>query len=216
MTREEWLRNAVEKLNSNLFNGDLDLLNKPYQISIGITSTNIFNRGRTYTVFFPYDGEDPTLDDFFPVTMIIDHAIKDPVEILEALALSCIRAFFNHKKDNKKFKKHCEEYYFEQVDKQMVASDYLKSILNGVYGVMVKNYGDFPGKAVVQHVKDKEEGKEKQKKTIKMFCPNCDFETKTSRKVFEKYGQKCPTCVCGTQMAVDLSDENNESESLEM
>jgi hypothetical protein len=81
---------------------------------------------------------------------------------------------------------------------------------------MVKTYGDFPGKAVVQHVKDKEEGKEKQKKTIKMFCPNCDFETKTSRKVFEKYGQKCPTCVCGTQMAVDLSDENDESESLEM
>ena len=216
MTREEWLRNAVEKLNSNLFNGDLDLLNKPYQISCGIVSSNIFSKDRKYSVTFPYDGEDPTLDDFFPNTIIINHAIKDPVEILEAIALACIRAFFDHKKENKKFKKHCEEYYFEQVDKQMVASDYLKSILNGVYGVMVKTYGDFPGKAVVQHVKDKEEGKEKQKKTIKMFCPNCDFETKTSRKVFEKYGQKCPTCVCGTQMAVDLSDENDESESLEM
>lgn len=215
MTREEWLRLAIEKLNSNLFNGDLDLLNNPYQVSVGVTSTNIFNRGRTYTVFFPYDGEDPTLDDFFPVTMIVDHAIKDPVEMLEALALACIRAFFNHKKDNKKFKKHAEDYYFEQVDKQLVASDYLKSILNGVYGVMVRNYGDYPGKAVVQHVKEKKE-KERQKNTIKMFCPNCDFETKTSRKVFEKYGQKCPTCACGTQMAVDLEDENNESESLGM
>lgn len=215
MTREEWLRLAIEKLNSNLFNGDLDLLNNPYQVSVGVTSTNIFNRGRTYTVFFPYDGEDPTLDDFFPVTMIVDHAIKDPVEMLEALSLACIRAFFNHKKDNKKFKKHAEDYYFEQVDKQLVASDYLKSILNGVYGVMVRNYGDYPGKAVVQHVKEKKE-KERQKNTIKMFCPNCDFETKTSRKMFEKYGQKCPTCVCGTQMAVDLEDENNESESLEM
>lgn len=215
MTREEWLRLAIEKLNSNLFNGDLDLLNNPYQVSVGVTSTNIFNRGRTYTVFFPYDGEDPTLDDFFPVTMIVDHAIKDPVEMLEALALACIRAFFNHKKDNKKFKKHAEDYYFEQVDKQLVASDYLKSILNGVYGVMVRNYGDYPGKAVVQHVKEKTD-KERQKNTIKMFCPNCDFETKTSRKVFEKYGQKCPVCVCGTQMAVDLEDENNESESLEM
>ena len=30
MTREEWLRLAIEKLNSNLFNGDLDLLNNPY------------------------------------------------------------------------------------------------------------------------------------------------------------------------------------------
>lgn len=215
MTREEWLRLAIEKLNSNLFNGDLDLLNNPYQVSVGVTSTNIFNRGRTYTVFFPYDGEDPTLDDFFPVTMIVDHAIKDPVEMLEALALACIRAFFNHKKDNKKFKKHAEDYYFEQVDKQLVASDYLKSILNGVYGVMVRNYGDYPGKAVVQHVKEKTD-KERQKNTIKMFCPNCDFETKTSRKVFEKYGQKCPVCVCGTQMAVDLENENNESESLEM
>lgn len=215
MTREEWLRLAIEKLNSNLFNGDLDLLNNPYQVSVGVTSTNIFNRGRTYTVFFPYDGEDPTLDDFFPVTMIVDHAIKDPVEMLEALALACIRAFFNHKKDNKKFKKHAEDYYFEQVDKQLVASDYLKSILNGVYGVMVRNYGDYPGKAVVQHVKEKKE-KERQKNTIKMFCPHCDFETKTSRKVFEKYGQKCPTCACGTQMAVDMEDENNESESLEM
>ena len=215
MTREEWLRLAIEKLNSNLFNGDLDLLNNPYQVSVGVTSTNIFNRGRTYTVFFPYDGEDPTLDDFFPVTMIVDHAIKDPVEMLEALSLACIRAFFNHKKDNKKFKKHAEDYYFEQVDKQLVASDYLKSILNGVYGVMVRNYGDYPGKAVVQHVKEKKE-KERQKNTIKMFCPSCDFETKTSRKVFEKYGQKCPVCVCGTQMAVDLEDENNESESLEM
>ena len=216
MTREEWLRNAVEKLNSNLFNGDLDLLNKPYQISCGITRTNAQNKGGNYAVIFPYDGEDPTLDDFFPNTIIINHAIKDPVEILEAITLACIRAFFDHRVNNKKFKKHCEEYYFEQVDKQMVASDYLKSILNGVYGVMVKTYGDFPGKAVVQHVKDKEEGKEKQKKTIKMFCPNCDFETKTSRKVFEKYGQKCPTCVCGTQMAVDLSDEEYESENPEM
>jgi hypothetical protein len=93
----------------------------------------------------------------------------------------------------------------------MVASDYLKSILNGVYGVMVKTYGDWPGKAVVQHPKEK---KEKQKTTIKMFCPSCNFETKTSRKVFEKYGQKCPVCMCGTLMAVDLSDEDPESESI--
>jgi hypothetical protein len=34
--------------------------------------------------------------------------------------------------------------------------------------------------------------------------------------MFEKYGQKCPTCACGTQMAVDLSDENDESENFEM
>ena len=215
MTREEWLRLAIEKLNSNLFNGDLDLLNKPYQISSGITRTNAQSKGGNYAVIFPYDGEDPTLDDFFPNTIIINHAIKDPVEILEAIALACIRAFFDHRTNNKKFKKHCEEYYFEQIDKQMVASDYLKSILNGVYGVMVKNYGDFPGKAVVQHIKEKSD-KERQKNTIKMFCPNCDFETKTSRKVFEKYGQKCPTCVCGSQMAVDLSDENDESENFEM
>ena len=48
MTREEWLRNAVEKLNSNLFNGDLDLLNKPYQISCGIVSSNVFSKDRCF------------------------------------------------------------------------------------------------------------------------------------------------------------------------
>lgn len=215
MTREEWLRLAVEKLNSNVFNGDLDLLNNNYQICSGCVGSIQYANTHNYFVFFPYDGEDPTLDDFYPPSIIINHAIKDPVEILEAITLACIRVFFNYRKESKKFKKHCEEYYFEQVDKQMVASDYLKSILNGVYGVMVKTYGDFPGKAVVQHVKEKEP-KERQKSTIKMFCPSCDFETKTSRKMFEKYGQKCPTCSCGTQMAVDMSDENNESESLEM
>ena len=59
-----------------------------------------------------------------------------------------------------------------------------------------------------------DDSKDKQKRTIKMFCPSCDFETKTSRKVFEKYGQKCPTCMCGAQMAVDLEDENDESENI--
>ena len=35
MTREEWLRKAVEMLDSELFEGDLDLVNHEFQITCG-------------------------------------------------------------------------------------------------------------------------------------------------------------------------------------
>lgn len=200
MTREEWLQKAVEKLNANLFKGELDILNTPYQISVGRTRWDD-NR----EVFMPYQGEDPTMDDFFPPTIVINHLLKDPVEILSAVALGCIQAFFGHQRCNKKFKKDAERFYYEFDKRQPVVTDYLKTILLGVYGVMVKNYGEFPGKAVYVHKTNKREtGK---KNSFKLFCPDCGYELKVSRRMFEKYNQKTPTCVCGAKMAVDLEDE---------
>ena len=76
---------------------------------------------------------------------------------------------------------------------------------------MVEKYGEFPGKPVIIKKKPKAEGKGK-KGTIKFFCPDCEYEMKTTRKMFEKHGKKLPTCVCGTKMAIDLSDEDPEEE----
>ena len=35
ITREKWLRHAVELLDTKLFNGDLDLFNRQYQVGVG-------------------------------------------------------------------------------------------------------------------------------------------------------------------------------------
>ncbi len=199
MTREEWLQKAVEKLNANLFHGELDILNTPYQISTGRVKWDYMME-----VFMPYQGEDPTMDDFFPPTIVVNHLLKDPVEILGAVALGCIQAFFGHQRCNKKFKKDAERFFFEFDKRNPIITDFLKNQLLGVYGMMVKNYGEYPGKSVYIHKTDKREGK---KNSFKLFCPDCGYELKVSRKTFEKYGQKTPTCVCGAKMAVDLEDE---------
>lgn len=205
-TREEWLQKAVEKLNADLFSGELDIINHPYQISMGRTRWD-----DSREVFMPYNGEDPTMDDFFPPTIVINHLIKDPVELMGAIALSCIQVFFGHQRCGKKFKKEAERYYFEFNKREPIITDYLKSILQNAYGSLVKTYGDFPGKAVSVHKKEKEKT-DKVKNTLKLFCPNCDYTLKVSRKVFEKHGSKTPTCVCGAKMAVDLEDEETDNE----
>lgn len=202
ITREKWLRNAVELLDTKLFNGDLDLFNKQYQVSVGRCS----GKKLSETVF-PYDGEDVTLDDFFPITMQVSWTIKDPIELLGNLALECIHAFFNEPKVNKRFKQLADKYYFDSPYKSYVSTPFLNDILNDVYKELVNNYGEFPGYAVVFREKPKKEGK---KNTLTMFCGNCGYEVKVSRKVWEKNGQGTCTCVCGTKMGIDLTDENNE------
>ena len=99
ITREKWLRHAVELLDTKLFNGDLDLFNKQYQVSIGRCS----GQKNSETVF-PFDGEDVSLDDFFPVTMQLSWTIKDPIELLGNLALECVHAFFDEPRMGKRFK----------------------------------------------------------------------------------------------------------------
>ena len=110
ITREKWLRHAVELLDTKLFNGDLDLFNKQYQLSIGRCQ----GQKNSETVF-PFDGEDVSLDDFFPVTMQLSWTIKDPIELLGNLALECIHAFFDEPKMSKRFKSLADKYYFDKL-----------------------------------------------------------------------------------------------------
>ena len=58
ITREKWLRHAVEMLDTKLFNGDLDLFNRQYQVSVGRCPGQKMSES-----VFPFDGEDVSLDD---------------------------------------------------------------------------------------------------------------------------------------------------------
>lgn len=202
ITREKWLRHAVELLDTKLFNGDLDLFNKQYQLSIGRCQ----GQKNSETVF-PFDGEDVSLDDFFPVTMQLSWTIKDPIELLGNLALECIHAFFDEPKMSKRFKSLADKYYFDKPYNKYNPTQYLTDILEEVHKELVKNYGEFPGYPVVFHPKPKKEGK---KSTLVLFCPQCGMEYKVKRSAWEKAKSGLPTCGCGTKMGIDLSDEINE------
>lgn len=204
ITREKWLRHAVEMLDTKLFNGDLDLFNRQYQVSIGRCPGQKMSES-----VFPFDGENVSLDDFFPVTMQVDWTIKDPIDLLGNLALECIHAFFDERRVNKKFKALAEKYYFDKPYNKFTPTSVLRDILEDVHKSLVKEYGEFPGYPVVFHTKPKKEGK---KNTLVLFCPNCGMEYKVNRKAWEKNTNGLPTCGCGTKMGVDLTEEGNEEE----
>lgn len=203
MTREEWLRYAVEMIDTEIFEGDLDTINHQFQINCGICPGK-----KLSNTIQPYDGENVKLEDFFPTTISISHTIKDPVEILGNLTRECIFAFFNEKSINKRVKKLFEKYYFEAPFTSYNPSEYLKTLLNSVYRQMVDKYGKFPGETVVVYPKEKKDGK---KNTLVIFCPNCGMEYKVSRKTWEKSTSGFPTCGCGAKMALDCEDENKET-----
>lgn len=205
ITREKWLRHAVEMLDTKLFNGDLDLFNRQYQVSIGRCPGQKMSES-----VFPFDGENVSLDDFFPVTMQVDWTIKDPIDLLGNLALECIHAFFDERRVNKKFKALAEKYYFDKPYNKFTPTSVLRDILEDVHKSLVKEYGEFPGYPVVFHPKPKKEGKPN---TLVLFCPNCGMEYKVNRKAWEKNTNGLPTCGCGTKMGVDLTEEGNEEEN---
>lgn len=207
ITREKWLRHAVELLDTKLFNGDLDLFNRQYQVSVGRCPGKKLSE-----TIFPFDGEDVTLDDFFPVTMQISWTIKDPIEMLGYLALECIHAFFDEPKMNKRFKQLADKYYFEKPYNTYTPSTHLQDILMEVYKELSKNYGEFPGYPVVFHEKPKKEGK---KNTFTLFCANCGLEAKINRKAWEKNTSGLPTCGCGSKMGVDMGENNEETNATE-
>lgn len=202
ITREKWLRHAVEMLDTKLFNGDLDLFNRQYQVSIGRCPGQKMSES-----VFPFDGENVSLDDFFPVTMQVDWTIKDPIDLLGNLALECIHAFFDERRVNKKFKALAEKYYFDKPYNKFTPTTVLRDILEDVHKSLVKEYGEFPGYPVVFHPKPKKEGKPN---TLVLFCPNCGMEYKVNRKAWEKNTNGLPTCGCGTKMGVDLTEEGDE------
>ena len=199
MTREEWLRHAVEEIDATIFEGDLDLLNHDFQIACG----RVLGKKNT-ECFQPSDVDDLS---FFPTTISVNFTTKDPMDMLVALTYECIHAFFNVKSTNKYFKSLAEKYYFEEPYKEPNPSPYLKELLRSVYNKLIKSYGDFPGKPVVFPKKDKKEGK---KNTIELFCPECGYTLKILRKVYDTYNCALPTCACGVKMAADLSDEKEE------
>lgn len=201
VTREKWLRAAIEILDTRLFNGDLNVMDRQYQVSVGRCPGQ-----KASESVQPFDGEDVTLDDFFPTTIQVSWTIKDPIDMLGNLAYECIHAFFDEPKVNKRFKKLAEKYYFDTPYNKYTPTPYLKDILEETYKELKKNYGDFPGYAVVFHPKPKKEGK---KNTLLMFCPNCGLEVSIKRKIWEKNGQGTCTCICGTKMGIDLSEETN-------
>ena len=156
MTREEWLKRAVEMIDTEVFNGDLDTINHQFQINCGICPGK-----KLSNTIQPYEGEDVRLEDFFPTTISICHTIKDPIEILGNLTRECIFAFFNEKKINKRSKKIFEKYYFIEPFTSCNMSDHLRSMLIDIHKRMVTKYGEFPGVPVIIYPKDKKEGKKK-------------------------------------------------------
>lgn len=200
MTREEWLRHAVEEIDAVVFEGDLNLLNHDFQIACGrVQSTKLSESIQ------PYDGENVSIEDFFPTTININFTIKDTREMLVALTFECIHAFFEIKNTNKRFKELANKYYFEKPYKEPHPSDHLKELIIDVLDRMEKKYGKFPGKPVYFHKPEKKEGK---KNTIEAMCPECGYNLKIARKVFEAHNNGLPTCVCGTKM-IRVSDEES-------
>lgn len=202
ITREKWLRNAVEVLDTKLFNGDLNLYEHQYQVSVGRCP----GQKKSETVF-PFDGEEVNMDDFFNVTMQVSWELKDPIDILANLAYECIHAFFDERKNTKRFKMLAGKYYFDKPYTKCNITPHLRDILEDVY----KEVGEFPGQPVVFHPKPKKEG---PKTTLIIFCPSCGMEYKVNRKTFEKSNSGLPTCGCGTKMGVDLSDETNGEDTV--
>lgn len=204
MVREEWLRKAVELLDSDVFGGGLDILNNNYQIACGWT-----RRGKVSEVIFPYDGADVQLDDLFPNTIHVSVTCSDPIEMLTNLAYSCIQCFYGIRSCKcKRFKTLAESFYFDAPFNKCNPSEYLKEKIEAVYNKMVVRFGEFPGKAIVIRKKEKEKG---TKRSVKVFCPDCSYEMKITRKMYEKHNKQLPTCVCGTKMALDLEDEDEEN-----
>lgn len=199
MTREEWLIKAIEMIDDEIFNGNLGSKETKYQVSMGWTKS-AKALGET---IYPYEGEDVSIDDFFPVTIHVRCDIKDPVQILGVLVHECIHAFMNIKGHGKDFKHEAMRVGFETPITRYHPSPALVSTCENIY----KKLGEFPGKAVHIHKVEKE----KKTNTVIFFCPECGFEVKTNKKMFEKHGQGIPTCPCGAKMGIACdNDENTE------
>lgn len=210
MTREEWLIHAVYELDKRVFNGDLDLQGRQFQVGAGRCPGN-----KQSETVQPYDGEDVTLEDFFPTTMAVSWTIKDPIEILGNLALACVHGFFDEKRcSTKRFKGLAKKYGFDSPFNVYCGTADLEAKLKETLEALTNEYGPYPGKAVT--FKKEEKSGDRKKSTLKVFCPSCGFEMSVKRKMFEKHGNKAPICPCGAHMGVDLSDEEVEQNQEDM
>lgn len=200
-TREEWLRKAVELLDDQVFGGELGIKteSRQYQISCALLGGKKLGE-----VVMPWQGEDVSLDDFFPPTIHIDEKIKDPAEMVETLAHECIHCFMDIKGHGKRFKAEASKIGFEAPFTQLNVGEELASKCHEIS----RQLGEFPGKPVIPHKKEKKE------KTFSgvLFCPECGYELRVAEKMFKSHGESLPTCPCGCKMALDCSGESGENE----
>lgn len=205
VTAEEWLREAVEQLDRHVFDGELGIGTRQFQIYYGRV------RGRKGSeCVLPSDVEDITLEDFFPITIGVDYQIRDIHRLMEILAFECIKAFLGVSK-GKRFKKTCDRFYFEAPYTEPNPSPYLRDMLDEALEATIKSCGEFPGKAVKFPTKPKSE---KKSSKVVFFCPECGLELAASKKML-KNNQGTPTCICGAKMGRDNESENTEQTEAE-
>ena len=204
ITREAWLTYAVHAIDKHLFNGDLSTKERGFQIATAKTGTKGFD------FILPYQGEDVSLDDFFPITITIDYKIKNVNEMLVKLAYVMLKAF-NDDPKGKRLKTLCKTYGFEAPYSNANPSGYAEEMITAAQLETEKELGKFPGKAIV--IKPKEQKEKKPNKTI-FFCPSCGWEVYASKKMMkDRHGY--PTCICGTKMGTaNEENENTENQNI--
>ena len=203
-TREQWMRAAVDKINEEIFGGDMDIVK--YQIS-----SSLLNGKALGNTVMPFDGEDVGLNDFFPPTIHIDEKIESPTIIVATIAHEMIHAFKDIRKHGKQFAAIAKPAGFEKP----YASLHLSEDLSAKCRWIAKDLGEFPGAPIKPHKK------EKKPKTFSgvIFCPECGYELRVKEKDFNKHG--LPICPCGSKMALSFEgveenpQENNESSNEE-
>lgn len=198
ITRESWLRQAVTLINDRFFNGEVDIEAHPYQIACGWTKRSTA-LGETIN-----PKPDAPAEYLFPTTIHIRISIDDPIDILGTLVHEFIHAFYNIHGHGKDFAKIAKRIGFNKPYTKYYPSEELVLKLKEVYNEMVIHYGEWPGLPIKPVP---EEAKEKKKNTYILFCPECGYEVRITRKTFEKHNQGLPTCVCGAKMARDCEDE---------
>lgn len=196
-TREQWMRAAVDKINEEIFGGDMDIVK--YQISSSLLG------GKTLgNTVMPFDGEDVGLDDFFPPTIHIDEKIDSPSMIVAVIAHEMIHAFKDIKKHGKQFAAVAGSAGFVKP----FASLHLGEELAMKCRYIAKDLGEFPGAPIKPHKKPK------KPKTFSgiIFCPECGYELRVKEKAFDKHG--LPICPCGCKMALSYDGvEENAGEN---
>ncbi len=196
--REEWLKEAVNLINRDLFGGELTI--DQYQIAFGWCKSA---RAMGETIY-PYEGEDVEVDDFFPKTIHIDIKLKEPETILATLAHEMIHCFKGIKGHRKAFAIEAHKIGFEDPVKEYHPSESLLEICRDI----AVELGDYDGAPIVVR---KKAGASRKRKGL-LFCPQCGFECRAKEKDINAYG--IPTCACGTKMGLACEDEDiKEGES---
>ena len=203
MVREDWLAQAVLKIDECIFCGEAGVEVGSFQIACAKCGGQ-----KNTEVVFPTEFSD---ESFFPPTITVDYKIKDIHEMILQLAHACVKVFFGNPKGQTLAKLY-KKYGFEKPYKQAHAGSTLDSTISLICERMVDEYGEFPGYAVIPPSKPEKEPK--FNKYI-IACPDCGFSFKMTKSTFKKYGERVPTCGCGTKMQViDPAEEasgSNES-----